>query len=30
LHLLGLREDDPPDPVFVGDDEAAFIDAEEP
>jgi hypothetical protein len=30
LPILGLREDEPPDPVFVGDDEDAFIDAEEP
>lgn len=30
LHILGLQEDEPPDPVFVGDDEDAFIDAEEP
>ena len=30
LRLLGLQADDPPDPVFVGDDEAALIDAAEP
>jgi len=30
LRILGLQEDEPPDPVFVGDDEDAFIDAEEP
>jgi len=30
LHILGLQEDEPPDPVFVGDNEDAFIEAEEP
>jgi hypothetical protein len=30
LRILGLQEDEPPDPVFAGDDEDAFIDAEEP
>jgi hypothetical protein len=30
LRILGLQEDEPPDPVFVGDDEDVFIDAEEP
>jgi hypothetical protein len=30
LPILGLRDDEPPDPVFVGDDEAAFIDVAEP
>ncbi len=30
LRLLGLQDDEPPDPVFVGDDEDAFIDVEEP
>ncbi|HEX6519037.1 MAG TPA: hypothetical protein VF070_03365 [Streptosporangiaceae bacterium] len=30
LRILGLQEDEPPDPVFVGDNEDAFIDAEEP
>lgn len=30
LSILGLQENEPPDPVFVGDDEDAFIDAEEP
>lgn len=30
LRILGLQEDEPPDPVFVGDDEDVFIDAGEP
>jgi hypothetical protein len=30
LRILGLQETDPPDPVFVGDDQDAFIEAEEP
>jgi hypothetical protein len=30
LRILGLQEDEPPDPVFIGEDEEAFIDPEEP
>ena len=30
VRILGLQADEPPDPVFVGDDEAALIDAAEP
>lgn len=29
LRILGLREDEPPDPVFAGDNEDAFIEVEE-
>lgn len=29
VRILGIREDEPPDPVFVGAEENAFIDAEE-
>jgi hypothetical protein len=30
VRILGLQADEPPDPVFVGDDEDALIDAAEP
>jgi hypothetical protein len=30
LRILGLQEDEPPDAVFIGDDEGSFIDPEEP
>jgi hypothetical protein len=29
VRILGIRDDEPPDPVFIGDEENVFIDAEE-